>query len=960
MNSWAAQRTGEAAPPARDGAEDRRPKDHFALFRVLGHRNTLPFGAKENAEKREIQFSDEGDGSRRFDAMRPEYYPLEGLILDKVPLLTEADILSYVWPKHEVHLQPGVRDRLLRAIKPSVWGVPFVVVAQGEPAYLGAFWTGFSSYSADMPTIPIDAWQWSVPEPDSLPGNAIWLLKRIEAAEKRVPEPDGLPGNVLRIELSQVLEPGEVPTDPRNNPRVREALQRAGKLIDPPPATGEKAFGEGPAGESREAAALNGPDTWGEPVDGVQLRVRAKKSKCPEGTIPKLLADFRNRGQRSLGIRIDYLSWQIEIDGKWFESDVGWGARRNVLPLEPGTLEPDLDVLIHPDDARGRALCTLTPGKHMLRVARLLPSAVADARSRLRVVSNRVEIEIVAEKAKDGAAPAAKEEGGLPLASFDRVACDIMPFEMFGQQPHHLTIRADGNCVFRIDERPARGDQPVLKPARLVHTLDLRSMQRLEQLLDATKWLAAPGYEGPAMHTHPTTYRLTVERKGTRQTITIEGERDEPYEGLLTFFRGLAHQEILFYQINWLGDPQVELDGLRTLTGEIEAMRGDSGRSMPPYEIDYRRFEPLADRILARPHDARTSQISAALKLAGYLKLERHKPKVARLLADREQEIRDEAARFLGDVGAADAIPALVDSADISEWAVRSLIRMGDPGIRALAVRIEQSAAPANYGQLPEVQRRAATERWHSAEAIVRVLTSHRAELQDQVGSPIIDAVARVVQSPGARAHAELRMEYFEEFLRLAASGKPVDNLTTPPLNRTIHWGRESNGLQAGLAFDLQERPYHIGELVIFRLYVRNLTDKPAVLVHFGTRGWMPTVHEATGKPVPLAGVVQGPIQRRRETLLPSQVFDVGTVDIRLDSTPDETAEQPPHAYLAPGTYRVSQAYRFVEDAEATWCGELTTGELDLVVVPAEPTTEQPEGVETRDRLSAGVDGKGT
>jgi hypothetical protein len=155
--------------------------------------------------------------------------------------------------------------------------------------------------------------------------------------------------------------------------------------------------------------------------------------------------------------------------------------------------------------------------------------------------------------------------------------------------------------------------------------------------------------------------------------------------------------------------------------------------------------------------------------------------------------------------------------------------------------------------------------------------------------------------------------------------------------NRTA-WGRQSTGLQAGLAFDLQERPYHIGELVTFRLYVRNLTDKPVALVDFGTRGWMPTVHDSAGKRVLPAGVFRGPVQRRRQALAPGELFDVGTVELRLDRTPEQRAAQPPHAYLKPGTYRVSQTYRFDAEATATWSGELTTGDLEMVVA-AEPTT---------------------
>ncbi len=47
-------------------------------------------------------------------------------------------------------------------------------------------------------------------------------------------------------------------------------------------------------------------------------------------------------------------------------------------------------------------------------------------------------------------------------------------------------------------------------------------------------------------------------------------------------------------------------------------------------------------------------------------------------------------------------------------------------------------------------------------------------------------------------------------------------------------------------------------------------------------------------------------VERRRQTLLPGQLFDAGTVEFRLDRIPDESAAQPPQAYLKPGMYRVS------------------------------------------------------
>ena len=191
------QRTNTA--PASAG----QPK--FAIFLVLGHTNAPFF---RSTERGRIIFSDTGNGANRFDAMRPQDYPLEGLILDKQPLLTEADLLAYNRQRNLMRLKPGVIDRFP---KPSVWGVPFVVAAEGQPLFLGAFWTGASSASANMPTISLDHWLLS-----SLPTNS----------------PNYLPPDTVRLENRQVVRAGDLPRDPRQDERLYRALQAAGKLVD--------------------------------------------------------------------------------------------------------------------------------------------------------------------------------------------------------------------------------------------------------------------------------------------------------------------------------------------------------------------------------------------------------------------------------------------------------------------------------------------------------------------------------------------------------------------------------------------------------------------------------------------------------------------------------------------------------------------------------------------------------
>jgi len=78
---------------------------------------------------------------------------LAALRLANEPVLSDADILSYDFTDHRMLVRRGALSRLP---KPPVWGAPFVVVADGQRVYLGAFGTMLSSSSTSVPTILVD------------------------------------------------------------------------------------------------------------------------------------------------------------------------------------------------------------------------------------------------------------------------------------------------------------------------------------------------------------------------------------------------------------------------------------------------------------------------------------------------------------------------------------------------------------------------------------------------------------------------------------------------------------------------------------------------------------------------------------------------------------------------------------------------------------------------------------
>jgi len=133
---------------------------------------------------------------------QPEITPAElamlsHLELEAEPFLSINDIVAYSKADHLIELTREGFEKV-RNLNPRVWGRAFAVCVDGSPIYAGAFWPAYSSMSYDGVVIdPILA------------------------------SPD------LRVIAIQLGYPGEGffrGEDPRGDPRVFEALQRAGKL----------------------------------------------------------------------------------------------------------------------------------------------------------------------------------------------------------------------------------------------------------------------------------------------------------------------------------------------------------------------------------------------------------------------------------------------------------------------------------------------------------------------------------------------------------------------------------------------------------------------------------------------------------------------------------------------------------------------------------------------------------
>ena len=125
---------------------------------------------------------------------------LDTLPLANQPLLTDADIIEYRWNSHKILLsEQGIR-KLGSVNKQDMRGTLFVVVANGERCYQGAFWSMLWSSSYSYPVIALDV-------PD--------VKKTI---------------NVITIERAYPNAEFAEGDDPRNDDRVLHALKQAGKL----------------------------------------------------------------------------------------------------------------------------------------------------------------------------------------------------------------------------------------------------------------------------------------------------------------------------------------------------------------------------------------------------------------------------------------------------------------------------------------------------------------------------------------------------------------------------------------------------------------------------------------------------------------------------------------------------------------------------------------------------------
>ena len=314
---------------------------------------------------------------------------------------------------------------------------------------------------------------------------------------------------------------------------------------------------------------------------------------------------------------------------------------------------------------------------------------------------------------------------GAFAVDFDTIEFRIEPFQEHNQS---LTIHANGACVYKNEGRPGYPHDPKPWPAKTYeHTLGKDRMVRLESFLRKTMWLTHSSAVSRAMHTHPTKVTITLLRAGETRRVVCEGHQSDPYHALVWFSRCLSRQENNLYLLQCAND-ETRRRVCRDLADEIDALRGESGRMHPAFDIDYRRYVREFRRALAKPEayrDESGCHLIAAIKVLSYVGDEESFGKIAQLALDRNYYVNRAAVDAMAHMGRPEHVPFLLEAGKqkfTCEHAAWALIRMGDVAVPVIAGVLE-----ANDSQL--------------AYKLVRQYINHWDELSGPLAERVLHAV---------------------------------------------------------------------------------------------------------------------------------------------------------------------------------------------------------------------------
>ncbi len=201
---------------------------------------------------------------------------------------------------------------------------------------------------------------------------------------------------------------------------------------------------------------------------------------------------------------------------------------------------------------------------------------------------------------------------------------------------------------------------------------------------------------------------------------------------------------------------------------------------------------------------------------------------------------------------------------------------------------------------------------------------------------------------------AKTSLVLYDKYDRVKWKQDKVEGPAAPVAGEDV-WGKAVDGLQLGLTYDLQNRPYFQGERVSFKVNLRNNSNKAVDVDCSGDPVWHPRITDANGKPVKVSSpAIPIPSKIRYLSLGPGKTKTIETVFLKLDEKPDAEWDRKtlnPNCYLTPGEYYIQCDYDFIRSPKANWHGKLTTGKFKIEVLP-KPNSENPNvDLESKDGL---------
>ena len=187
------------------------------------------------------------------------------------------------------------------------------------------------------------------------------------------------------------------------------------------PIVAETSVGEGKVAEVElvfhpdETGRWSEAHTWGEAVDGVMMCITKSKFTITPGEELDLRVEIHNGSKTDRRIALEHEAWELEVNGKWLKPSGGVEGRRRHLPLPAKQAQHQIEVWPWLWENMTAAIKELPPGKHTIRVARLLNGDGRSAKDppQIRIVSQPVTVEVVAGDEGEGK-NAAADNAGLP------------------------------------------------------------------------------------------------------------------------------------------------------------------------------------------------------------------------------------------------------------------------------------------------------------------------------------------------------------------------------------------------------------------------------------------------------------------------------------------------------------------------------------------------------------------